>query len=354
MNNEQANAAADPQAMPMDPNYIIPPFLVYQFEKDITDRENMELFYNHKVPHWVPNYYADFNFRGPLKLDYDRPGGGIGTSGFDWFGQEWVFVPEAGAPMVKPGAPFITDITKWETQIKFPDLDSIDWEKDAAGYKQFDNKDRMNACIAVQGPFERLHDMLGFEETLIAFLEEPEAVSDFISAMADFKIKYFKILRDYYDVDVVCAHDDLASAANGFFSVEIFNKILKPHYKRMVDAVHDLGMYYQFHSCGKAQMYVPELVDIGVDCWESAQVMNDLMKIKKEYGDKLLIAGGMDSQGVIDVIGISEEEIRQHVRAQIDQLAPGGGFMPTGFFTTGGMVTMVDEIARYGSTFYKK
>ncbi|MCD7867208.1 MAG: hypothetical protein LUG62_03220 [Clostridiales bacterium] len=342
-----------PQGQPQDPNYIVPPFLVYQFEKDITDEENMKLFYEHKTPHWVPNYYADFNWRMPL-MTYDRPGGGIGTAGYDWFGMEWLWSDEAGAPMVNSRKQLLTDICDWKDVVKFPDLDSLDWEADAAKYKAFGDKGRMNASICVEGPFERFHDFMGFEDALVAIMEEPEEVYDFIGALADFKIKYFKKLHDYYDVKVICAHDDLASATNGFFSLDTFREIFRPHYQRMIDAVHEMNMYYQFHSCGKTEIFIPDFVEMGVDCWESAQVMNNLVRIKNEYGDRLLIAGGIDSQGVVDKIGVTEEEIREHTRNQIDLLAPGGGFMPTGFFTTDGMLTVVDEIARYGSTFYKK
>lgn len=146
----------NPEEQPRDPNYIIPPFLVYQFEKDITDEENMELFYEHKIPYWVPNYYADFNWRMPL-MTYDRLGGGIGTGGYDWFGMEWIWSDEAGSPMVNSQQKMLKEISDWKDVVKFPDLDSLDWESDTAKYKAFGDKGRMNASICAEG---RLKDSM--------------------------------------------------------------------------------------------------------------------------------------------------------------------------------------------------
>lgn len=42
----------------------------------------------------------------------------------------------------------------------------------------------------------------------MALAEDPENCFDFFSAMADYKIKYFQIIKKYYPVDIINAHDD--------------------------------------------------------------------------------------------------------------------------------------------------
>ncbi len=45
----------------------------------------------------------------------------------DWFGCNWTWVPSAGGPMLTPGTQRLDDITKWEKEIKFPELSDFDW-----------------------------------------------------------------------------------------------------------------------------------------------------------------------------------------------------------------------------------
>ena len=48
--------------------------------------------------------------------------------GKDMFGIDWVFVPQVNGSMVKPGSPTLDDVNDWKEVIKFPDIDSWDWE----------------------------------------------------------------------------------------------------------------------------------------------------------------------------------------------------------------------------------
>ena len=52
-------------------------------------------------------------------------------TGYDWWGQHWTYEPGVQGQMPTPGYRVITDITKWQEEVKFPDLDAPDWEGDA-------------------------------------------------------------------------------------------------------------------------------------------------------------------------------------------------------------------------------
>ena len=95
----------------------------------VTPYKNAEMVYQHKVPYWIPDLFTDFWVIQPCfgKERY------VGlTSGKDWFGVDWTYVPEMHAPMPTPGKILFDDISEWKEHVKFPDLDAIDWEKQAA------------------------------------------------------------------------------------------------------------------------------------------------------------------------------------------------------------------------------
>ena len=205
--------------------------------------------------------------------------------------------------------------------------------------------------------FERMHALMGFENALMALVEDPESCFEFFSAIADYKIVYFKKIAKYYPADVIAAHDDYGSADRMFMSPETWRHLIKPNLKRMVDTCHELGLIYEHHSCGYIEPIIPDLVEIGVDALDPLQVVNKNMStIKQKYQDKLTFVGGIDNVGVEDRPGVTDEEIIADYHKCIDRLAPGGSYVVfTATATPHSIPLLLLEHMRYGAKrFYSK
>ena len=44
------------------------------------------------------------------------------------FGVDWEYIPVAGGSMIRPGKPLLKDANEWYEKVKFPDIESWDWE----------------------------------------------------------------------------------------------------------------------------------------------------------------------------------------------------------------------------------
>ena len=62
--------------------------------------------------------------------------------------------------------------------VKFPDLDAWDWSKveEIDHISEIDRENKVFEIMFVNGPFERLHMLMGFENALCALLTDPEEV----------------------------------------------------------------------------------------------------------------------------------------------------------------------------------
>ena len=103
--------------------YGMPSFPARRFNTPITAKENFQRIKEGKKPLWMLNMPTDFNVIQPEIMPdaYARNHGGI-----DWFGIEWQYEPLTAAGMVKPGTRRLSDITKWEEELVWPDLNAID------------------------------------------------------------------------------------------------------------------------------------------------------------------------------------------------------------------------------------
>lgn len=224
----------------------------------------------------------------------------------------------------------LEDIEDWEEVIEWPDLDAIDWEACARKDVPVKDPSKILCAMMVSGPFERLHDLMGFEGALCALVTNPEECEAFFSRLCDFKIEQIKRLKEHYDVDMVHFQDDWGTQTDLMFQPEIWRTLIRPHVKRVVDAAHDLGVLFDQHSCGKIDRIVGEVIDMGIDVLDPVQPVNDLPRWIDEYKDKVVFMGALDAQNVIDRPDATDEEIMAEVKGKIDLFGNAGArFIPS-------------------------
>ena len=283
-------------------------------------KENYMRALNHQSTEFVPTFFTatrsvGFGANNGPWFEKGPEGGGI-----DGFGVCWVTPASGGgAPIPKPDEFILDDITQWKEVVKFPDLDSFDWE--AAAAKEMEGCDREQSVVDYgcgNGIVERLAALMGFEGALYSLLAEPEACNEFFTAVTDYKIKIAEMAAKYYAADVFTNYDDIATNQNTFMSPDTYRELVKPHHKRLNEAVRELGMIPIYHCCGKAETLIEDFIDTGAQAWTSVQPCNDIEALLKKYGDKITIIGGFDSNGRPGMPDADEDEVRAEVRRCID------------------------------------
>ena len=173
-------------------------------------KANYLKFLNHEETPFIPNEFVGNSILGfgAINGPAIEKGGADGSP--DGFGVYWV-CPETGggAAIPKPGQFLLDDICDWREKVTIPDASAFDWEAEAA--KELANVDRNQTVVAFgfgNGVFERLAALMGFEEALLAIMEEPEEVYALFEAITDYKIQALDYIQKYYKPDVVTYYDD--------------------------------------------------------------------------------------------------------------------------------------------------
>ena len=291
----------------------------------ITPRENFLMFLQGEEPLWMPFYCDMLSFTPAVVPDNVSRGFVFDDSGFDadkdaggpdMFSVEWEWVPTVGGSMVRPGAPKVPDITEWEKYISFPDVDSWDWAASAETNKRLiAQKDLLPNATIMNGLFKRLISFCDMDEALVSMVDEDaqEGVHRLFDQLADFYPKLIRKYKEYYHVEMITFHDDWGSQRAPFFSLDTVEEMLVPYLKRIVDAAHEMGLYFELHSCGKNELLVPAMIDAGVDMW-NGQPMNDKKMLAETYGDKIII--GSDPRPLTP--DTDPEEIRSACKEFVD------------------------------------
>lgn len=295
-------------------------------KKALSRRENMELIFQHKMPEYIPHFESD-----TLRIvDYsiERP---IRTTGYDTWGCHWISCPTAlGITHPDTNDYKFEEISEWKSKIPVPDLDKVDFSQLKQEVEDFgDRKDHtMLQYTSLNGIFERTHILMGFQNALIACMEDPEEYGLLLKCIADHKIRLFEKIYDFAQPDILVYHDDMATQAAQFLPTDFYVQYIFPQYKRIVSAARQMGYrYIVHHSCGRIEELIPEWLSCGFDGWDSVMPCNDLVAIKRKFSKNLVFLSGLDTQKVLGRTTSTRRDIEEMVVNYLEMLAPDG----TGF-----------------------
>lgn len=240
---------------------------------------------------FCPTVFPDNTAKGNVHEVYKPPKEELG--GKDMFGIEWEYVPVVGGSTVKPGNPILSDVNDWEKVIKFPNINSWDWEGCAKRNTEYlTTGGRLVNTVICTGWFERLISFMDFAEAAIAMIDESQrdAVIALFNRLTDLYISIVDKFLERFPgmIHGFTMHDDWGSQMAPFFSRKIVEEVLiKPH-KQMVDYLHSRGLYADIHSCGAIDMLLPCMEEIGYDRLEVMPLV-DRDNFYKTYGHKMML-----------------------------------------------------------------
>lgn len=206
-----------------------------------------------------------------------------------------------------------------------PDRDRIDWDYLKENYPKW--RERGDFIIAgLWFGFDITHSwFVGTERVLINIVEDPEWLMDMFETELDLNLKLLQMVWDEgYTFDAVRWPDDMGYKLKQFFSKRTYRRILKPYHQRAIEWAHAKGIKAMLHSCGDIRPLIPEVLDIGLDCLNPIEVKAgmDPLLIKQEYGDNLVLHGGVNA-----VLWDKPEKIKQEMTDVIPKLMENGGYI---------------------------
>lgn len=315
-------------------------------------RENLLRVLHHDHPAWVPGEMESVVRLNPPVVE--RPT----AAGRDAFGVQWEFLAEAeGGTYPLPNGHTIRNLAAWREQLTLPDVDALDWTGVAEQAAAVDRERCLVEGFVEMGLFERSYLLLGMEEALIAYLQEPELMGELLEAIADYKIALINRFHEVAGFDILWYGDDWGTQRQLFLPPEVWRRVIRPPTQRIYDCAHRRGILVNQHSCGKIEAVFPDMVAMGADLWNPCQPCNDLARLKAVYGDRITFCGGIDSQFVLARVGATPVDVRAEVRRRINEMAAGGGYIAAPSHSVPYdpelLHAMQDEIATYGRAFYR-
>ena len=171
----------------------------------------------------------------------------------------------------------------------------IDYDKIALAKKK--QQEGIMIRASVPGGFDLPRQLMGEEELCYAYFEQPELIKDILDTAADNAVKCCERVSEYFNVDHLAIHEDMAGKSGSLIGPVHIDEFLKPYYLKIWEAFRENGcIVFTQDSDGNMNSVIDSLIECGLNQMypmEPAAGM-DIVKVHNKYGKKLSLKGGID------------------------------------------------------------
>jgi uroporphyrinogen decarboxylase len=161
--------------------------------------------------------------------------------------------------------------------------------------------------------YERAWTMRGMENLMVDFIEHPAFVEELLNAIADYNIAQVQEALKY-EIDAVYFGDDWGQQRGLQMGPRLWKRFIYPALKRMYGAVREAGKLVFIHSCGDVDELFPDLIGIGLNCFNPFQPeVMDVLALMEQYRGQLCFHGGLSTQRTLPY-GTVEDVRRETLR----------------------------------------
>ncbi len=237
----------------------------------------------------------------------------------------------------------------------WPNPDDWDFSKINDKIEKYNN--RYAIMLGSWNPiFDQVFDFFSMDKAMEYLYLQPKLIEATIANIEDFYLKFY---RKYFEAangkaDIFSMGDDFAGQNGMLISPDMWKKFLKPTYIKIFALAKEFDLYVWFHSCGVIEPVIGDLIDIGMDVWETVQAHlpgNEPEYMKREYGKNITFFGAINTQRTLP-FG-TPEEVRREVKDRIRILGKSGGYICgpdhhiKSHFPIENVIAMIDEIKSF-------
>ena len=232
--------------------------------------------------------------------------------------------------------------------IKHPVTCMKDWEEEVAPRLNPDDPERYvvlaGACAhaaqrretesmmvrqGMVGGYMYLRALMGPEDLLIAFCEQPELIRVMMRRWADVMNTGLEKIQRHVELDELAIGEDICYVKGLLISPEMVREFLLPHYQEVVANARSRQsrrIYFNVDTDGWADPAVPLYLEAGMDIMDPWEVASgcDVVKIGREWPN-LVMTGGIDKR----ILAQSKDAINRHLEYIIPAMRDRGGYIPT-------------------------
>lgn len=181
--------------------------------------------------------------------------------------------------------------------------------------------------IWIGGTYGYMRNWWGVETISTLFYDDITLVEDMLETLTNLSLGLLdRVLARGARLDWIGFWEDMAYKNGSLLSPAMYKKYCIPYYKKMMEKVRAAGIPVALlDSDGDDTELIPLWLDEGIHTMFPLEVASgmDVIKLRREYGKRILFIGGIDKR----VLARTREEIEKEVLPKLEACYEDGGFI---------------------------
>lgn len=180
--------------------------------------------------------------------------------------------------------------------------------------------------LGTAGGFMHVRNLLGLKGLCTTIFKDPDLIHEIMENWLNINRAILDRMLNLVDIDVVEIAEDICYKNGLLISTKSYRELFSPYYKELSDYLrsHDVKTIYD--SDGDVKQLIPLLIEWGCNGLEPFEVQagNDVGEIRKQYGENLVISGGIDKRLLSGDYEAMEREVGRVISSFKDKV----GYIP--------------------------
>lgn len=207
---------------------------------------------------------------------------------------------------------------------KFPEI-RTGFASQICDQLEANNGEAFTMFSITMGYFERTWSLRGMENILMDMCLNEEFTESLYAGILEHHMKLLDYILDR-NFDAIYIGDDWGQQKGSIMGPNLWRKYIKPGMSQMFEKIKSKGKYIVLHSCGDIKDMLPDLIEMGLDVYNTVQPeIYDLNELKREYGKDLTFYGGISTQQFLPYA--SADEVKEMTKQVLDTMYQDGGYI---------------------------
>ncbi|MEW6202708.1 MAG: uroporphyrinogen decarboxylase family protein, partial [bacterium] len=187
---------------------------------------------------------------------------------------------------------------------------------------------RMPLGIALCGLFGMCRHLLGFERLMIAYYEQPDLIHAIGEQWAILSKGVVSRIARAAKPRFIQFWEDMCYRAGPMISPQTFHTFIAPHYRDVINHARNEGLTsFWLDTDGDCSLLIEPFIEVGINVMYPFEVQAgmDILEVRREYGARLAIMGGIDKRALAG----SRQDIESEVFEKVPEMLKSGGYIPS-------------------------
>jgi MtaA/CmuA family methyltransferase len=145
----------------------------------------------------------------------------------------------------------------------------------------------------VEGPCAMAADLRGVNTLMTDFIDDPPFVRELFEFVVEMEIRFARAQREA-GADLM----GIGDAAASLVGPRIYKEFVLPYEQRLIQALHEAGLFVRLHICGKTRRILGGMKQTGADIID-LDYFTPLAEARKETGPDQVLLGNADPVRVL-------------------------------------------------------